>query len=137
MSICQKPGHVIDAATGVCLTCEGRQEEFFGLKDDGYDILRDVFAAAVDQAAGGKGRERHASGEPFDEQTILQTVRAHGLGFATGQAEKKARESHKLLEMSGPERAQHELLGAMNYLAAAHIRLGEMIEETKETGEDR
>lgn len=99
------------------------------VKDDGYDILRDVYAAAVEQAAGGKGRERHANGEPFNEQTILQTIRAHGIGFGTGQAEKKARESHKLLELSGPERAQHELLGAMNYLGATYIRLGEMAKD--------
>lgn len=95
--------------------------------DDGYDCLRAVFDQAVEQAARGKGRERHASGEPFDEQTIMQTTRAHGLGFATGQAEKKLRESHRLAEMEGGNaRAVRELLGAINYTAAAIIRLQEV-----------
>ena len=95
--------------------------------DDGYDCLRAVFDQAVEQAARGKGRERHASGEPFDKQTILQTTRAHGLGFATGQAEKKLRESHRLAEMEGGNaRAVRELLGAINYTAAAIIRLQEV-----------
>lgn len=96
--------------------------------DDGYDSLRRVFEAAVTQACGGKGKERHAAGEPFLEQTIMQIIRAHGLAFGTGQAEKKGREMHRLLALFGPERAQAELLGAMNYLAAAYLRLEEMKE---------
>ena len=95
--------------------------------DDGYNALRSVLATAVDQASEGKGRERHASGEPFEQQTICQTTRAHGIGFATGQAEKKARESHRLLRMeNGRERAEAELLGAINYLAAAIIVVREL-----------
>ena len=94
--------------------------------DDGYDALRRVFDAAVAQACGGKGKERHAAGEPFLEQTIMQTTRAHGIGFATGQAEKKGREMHRLVDLRGIDAAQAELLGAMNYLAAAYLRLGEM-----------
>ena len=94
--------------------------------DDGYDCLRAVLDQAVEQASRGKGRERHASGEPFDEQTIMQTTRAHGLGFATGQAEKKLREAHRLVDKEdGIRRAVHELLGAINYTAAAIIRLQE------------
>ena len=94
--------------------------------DDGYDCLRAVLDQAVEQASSGKGRERHASGEPFDEQTIMQTTRAHGLGFATGQAEKKLREAHRLVDKEdGIRRAVHELLGAINYTAAAIIRLQE------------
>jgi hypothetical protein len=95
--------------------------------DDGYDCLRAVLDQAVDQASRGKGMERHASGEPFDQQTILQTTRAHGMGFATGQAEKKLRESHRLVGMEGGNaRAVRELLGAINYTAAAVIRLQEV-----------
>lgn len=91
-----------------------------------YGALEDVFNDAHDQASEGKGKERHASGEPFEQQTICQTTRAHGIGFATGQAEKKARESHRLLKMeNGRERAVAELLGAINYLAAAIIVIRE------------
>lgn len=91
-----------------------------------YSSLAAVLREAFEQASNGKGRERHASGEPFEQQTICQTIRAHGVGFGTGQAEKKGRESHKLLKMdNGRERAVAELLGAINYLAAAVIVIRE------------
>ena len=91
-----------------------------------YNSLSVVLREAFEQASAGKGRERHASGEPFERQTICQTTRAHGIGFATGQAEKKARESHRLLTMeNGKDRAVAELLGAINYLAAAIIVIRE------------
>lgn len=86
---------------------------------DGYDALRDVLRRAVEQAARGKGRERHAAaGEPFHEQQIVKLcVWSGSPGFAIGQACKKALESQRL----DAGRAVAELLGAINYLAAAVI----------------
>jgi hypothetical protein len=93
---------------------------------DPYLKLREVLRDAFNHASIGKGLERHACGEPFEQQTICQTARAHGIGFCTGQAEKKARESHRLLPMDGGvDRAVSELLGAINYLAAAVIVIRE------------
>lgn len=91
-----------------------------------YKSLRSVLDEAFNHASAGKGLERHACGEPFEQQTICQTARAHGIGFCTGQAEKKGRESHRLLPMDGGvDRAVSELLGAINYLAAAVIVIRE------------
>lgn len=81
----------------------------------GYESLAGVLREAYAQAAAGKGRERHANNLPFNEQTIMESTRAHGVGFAAGQAEKKARESRRM----DTDPAVRELLGAIVYLAAA------------------
>ena len=89
--------------------------------EDPYISLRYVLELAVDQAANGKGKERHANGEPFDQQKICKISRAVGVGFALGQALKKAEESVRLDKDAG----LREILGAINYLAAAYIVLNE------------
>ena len=91
--------------------------------EDPYISLRYVLELAVDQAANGKGKERHANGEPFDQQKICKISRAVGVGFALGQALKKAEESVRL----NKEAALREILGAINYLAAAYIVLNEVL----------
>ena len=87
----------------------------------GYESLAEVLDAALAQAQSGKGRERHAGeGEAFHEQQIVQLC--EWMGSTQGdvfQAAKKAIESVRL----PPERARAELLGAINYLAAAVIVL--------------
>jgi len=90
-------------------------------EEDPYISLRYVLELAVDQAANGKGKERHANGEPFDQQKICKISRAVGVGFALGQALKKAEESVRLNKEAG----LREILGAINYLAAAYIVLSE------------
>lgn len=86
----------------------------------GYETLAAVHDAALHQAQAGKGAERHASGEPFEDQPIVAVCENLGSPqFAIGQAHKKSRESLRLPY----ERARAELLGAMNYLAAAVIVL--------------
>jgi hypothetical protein len=89
----------------------------------GYETLGEALAAAVEQAAVGKGAGRHSyDGELFSDQLIFEIPRrlgACGSGFLLGQAVKKIYESVRL----EPERARAELLGAVNYLAAAWSRL--------------
>jgi hypothetical protein len=84
----------------------------------GYDSLAAVLDEALAQAQAGKGKERHANGEPYDAQKIvtlnLQIGSEHGAIF---QGCKKAQESARL----EAERGDAELLGAINYLAAAVI----------------
>jgi hypothetical protein len=91
---------------------------------EGYEALGLAFAAAAAQAARGKGSERHSyDGEPFSDQLIFEIPRrlgACGSGFLLGQAVKKIYESVRL----EPERARAEILGAINYLAAAWNRQG-------------
>lgn len=91
------------------------------LQAAGYDALALVLQRAFDQAAHGKGKERHAQGEPFTEQIILQGARRFGVGSLLFQAFKKSEESQRLPR----DRAVAELLGAINYLAAAVIALEE------------
>jgi hypothetical protein len=87
----------------------------------GYERLADVLVRAHDQAAKGKGKERHASeGVAFEDQPMSAINRMIGSqdGFIY-QAIKKAIESKRLPK----ERAVAELLGAINYLAGAVIHL--------------
>lgn len=87
----------------------------------GYEPLAAVFVEAVEQAQRGKGAERHASlGEAFVDQQIVQIGEwLDSNHFEIGQACKKAIESVRL----PTDRARAELLGAINYLAAAVIIL--------------
>jgi len=88
--------------------------------EPGYESLVEVLRMAHDQAAYGKGKLRHANeGEAFSDQHIMQIAHHHGPGHATGQAEKKARESNRL----PPKAAVEELLGAIVYSAAAVIAI--------------
>lgn len=85
----------------------------------GYEQLAAVLRAAHDQAAIGKGADRHANGLPFHEQPmqtgsdILGTDA--GLAF---QVIKKVREGRQFAEL---DRLERELLGAINYLAGMVI----------------
>lgn len=84
-----------------------------------YTDLRRALDAAFEQAAGGKGKERHAQGLAWNDQPIMQITRTHGVGFPMGQAAKKVQEAARMQ----PAHARHELLGAIVYLAAAVIAL--------------
>lgn len=88
---------------------------------EGYEKLAAVFQRAYNQAAHGKGKERHATtGMAFENQpmsSINQTL--GGIDGFLYQAAKKAAEARRL----PAPRAQAELLGAINYLAGAVIAL--------------
>ena len=86
--------------------------------DPAYASLTDVLARAHQQAAQGKGAERHACNRPFTEQP-MQSI-SELLGSETGllyQAMKKIQESQRLDQ----DAAIRELLGAINYIAGAII----------------
>lgn len=90
------------------------------MNEPGYEKLADVLCRAYDQAAHGKGRDRHANNRTFHEQPMQDLIRLHGVGFATGQASKKAGEA---LGLPTLERQVAELLGAIVYLSGAVIAL--------------
>lgn len=93
----------------------------------GYEPLADVLQKALDQSQRGKGHERHQRGEtPFLRQPICEIGRMTGVGYNIGQAMKKGQEAMRL----PTERAQAELLGAIVYLAAAYLLMGEQGERT-------
>ena len=86
----------------------------------GYEKLANVLTRAFDQAAHGKGKERHAKpAEPFDRQVMQEGAKRFGVGALLFQAFKKSEESQRL----PTERAVAELLGAINYLAGAVIAI--------------
>ena len=98
-------------------------------EDDDYASLVEVMEDAVAQAQNGKGLERHANGEPFEDQKICRGARQFGIGGPLFQASKKIDEAHRMATSGnfkhGTERAVQELLGAINYIAAAVIVLRE------------
>jgi hypothetical protein len=85
----------------------------------GYDDLFHVLALAYDQAARGKGKERHANNKPFAKQPLMQLADKFGTGFLLGQASKK------LEECTGLPYGQDvkEILGAIVYSCAAVMHL--------------
>lgn len=100
----------------------------------GYEQLQCILRAALEQAAVGKGHERHATGQTFENQPMQLISQLlgdnHGLAF---QAVKKIQESLRL----SPDRAEHELLGAINYIAGMIIYLRETAKpETSTVGKD-
>lgn len=93
--------------------------------DEKYDKLAGVLQDAYNQAAEGKGKERHANGKPFDRQPIMEIARMVGIGYQTGQAMKKAQEATSMANRGEGIAAEAELLGAINYLAAAVMLIRE------------
>lgn len=90
------------------------------LAADGYELLAAVLQRAFNQAAHGKGKERHAQhGERFEDQMMQDMARRFGVGALLSQAFKKSEESQRL----PPGRDTNELLGAIVYLAGAVIAL--------------
>lgn len=89
-------------------------------KYQGYEQLESILNGALEQAAAGKGKERHATGQAFEDQPMQLISRLlgdnHGLAF---QAIKKVQESLRL----PADRAERELLGAINYIAGMIIFL--------------
>lgn len=89
------------------------------MNEPGYEKLAAVLQLAYDQAARGKGKERHANGEPFHEQVMQTGAQRFGVGALLFQAFKKSEESQRLPH----DRAVAELLGSIVYLAGAVIAL--------------
>lgn len=80
----------------------------------GYEKLEDVLHRAFEQAALGKGKERHANGKPFHEQPIAIGAQHFGIGATLFQVFKKCEEAQRL----PTDAAVRELLGAIVYCAA-------------------
>jgi len=91
---------------------------------EGYDNLFTILCKALHQAQAGKGKERHAQPDtPFDQQPIMAIAALTDMGFQTGQAIKKTVEAHGMVNRGQLDAAERELLGAINYLAAAVLRI--------------
>jgi len=88
-----------------------------------YSGLNQIFKDAYNQAANGKGKSRHAeNNEKYEQQVACEVGRRLSSNKAAGplfQAVKKIYESGRL----DKDAAIEELLGAINYIAAAIIVL--------------
>ena len=99
----------------------------------GYETLTNVLRGALEQAADGKGKERHANALPYAAQP-MQTIGflLHSSEGMLYQVIKKVQEANTQLEnarrsgdeealMAAKKFARSEMLGAINYLAGAII----------------
>lgn len=99
-----------------------RPAEMIGVRT-GYQSLATVLALALEQAQNGKGNARHQVGDAhFTEQPICELARMYGVGYNFGQAAKKA---HETQQLTSNKAKLAEILGAINYLAAAYIIIDE------------
>ena len=85
----------------------------------GYEQLSEVLRAAFDQAAYGKGAERHARGNDFDKQH-MQTI-SNLLGTERGMAFQVCKKLTEGLDMEAYDRFERELLGVIIYTAGIII----------------
>lgn len=83
-----------------------------------YRELWFTLSDAYLQASEGKGKERHADGQPFREQPMFW-IEENFYSFQLGQAVKKIHESQRL----DVEGAVAELEGAIVFLAAHILHL--------------
>jgi hypothetical protein len=92
-----------------------------------YHKLATVFAEAIDQAARGKGRERHASDEAFEDQLICFIARHLGInaGVLGGPLFQVIKKAFEVTRLPTKEAKLRELYGVMNYAAAAAILVDE------------
>lgn len=98
---------------------------------DPYEALSEVLDDAYAQAESGKGKERHASNNKYEDQVICvvgRLLKDHPFGAHAYQVIKKTIEAGRLYKIKGPEAAYQEVLGAINYAAAMNI----LIKEGKE-----
>jgi len=94
-----------------------------------YQSLSDVLHDAYEQASGGKGKERHDNGLPFEDQPIMQITRLlgdHPVAALAYQVVKKTVEAGRLYHIKGADAAEREILGAINYSAAMILRMREL-----------
>jgi len=95
-----------------------------------YRLLENVLAHAVQQASSGKGKERHADNNNYEDQIICvvgRLLRGHPYGSHAYQVIKKTIEAGRLYYIHGPDVAYQEVLGAINYAAAMNILIKEDI----------
>ena len=94
--------------------------------EPGYETVADVLRFALDQTQSGKGKERHASDEPFEHQEIMDGARKCGPEAMAFQVRKKALEAVRLVNNGEYEKSKADILGAIIYAAAEYLRVEEM-----------
>ena len=94
--------------------------------EPGYATLAGILQSAHDQAAHGKGRDRHADNKPFLDQPIMEIARMlTGIDGHMFQTMKKSQEAARMVRRGQYDAAVHELLGIINYASAAVLLIRE------------
>ena len=83
-------------------------------KDRLYGRLVYALSLAYNQAAFGKGKERHANNKPFEEQTMMVANRVTDGGFGWGQIFKKIQE---IPNIKDPDMKKAEMVSIIVYAA--------------------
>lgn len=110
---------------GSAEAAEGETKASFSVPD-GYMELALTLIDAFNQAARGKGEERHANGRPFNDQPIMQIPRLQGnISGLVYQIAKKANEADLMHERGAGNPAIREFYGVINYAAAAIMQIKE------------
>ncbi len=90
---------------------------------DNVHPLKEVFADVLDQVRFGKGERHGGDAKPFWTQNWASVASSHGLGFLTGQAQKKLVEAMESGHLTAnPEAFERELCGAIAYLGMALLQ---------------
>jgi len=102
--------------------------EDWDLTIDDYYELENTLDDAYAQAASGKGKERHANDNPYEDQVICQVQRllkGHPFGGHAYQVIKKTIEAGRLYNLGRKDEAYDEILGAINYNCATGVLMRE------------
>lgn len=99
------------------------------VKVHGYERLSGVLELAYQQAASGKGAERHANGLHFDEQRMQVISRL--LDSPKGMAFQACKKIAEGIDLPTHEAQVKELLGAIVYIAGMVIYLTDKQSEIK------
>lgn len=100
----------------------------YPLEYDPYHSLHQVLMDAQSQASQGKGKERHADNNSYEDQVICvvgRLLKGHPFGAHAFQVIKKTIEAGRLYKLKGPDAAYNEILGVINYAAAMNILIKE------------
>lgn len=112
-------------------------ETLFTFRDEkhceDYRPLLSTLIMALDQAARGKGDERHATSAPFIEQPTLATARM--LESNAGLAQQVIKKTVECRRLPSREHRIAELLGVINY-AAMMILFEDTADSVEDEGED-
>ena len=81
--------------------------------------LKPILDAVLYQVTKGKGERHGGDVIPFWNQTWAIVAHDHGLGFLTGQAQKKLMEAVQQPMNANTEAFERELIGAIAYLGMA------------------
>jgi|GEM_PF-3298609 len=99
-----------------------------GIESDPYAKLVETLNGAFEQAATGKGRERHADAEPWEKQVTAEIARRLKGSPVAGPLQQVIKKTYESIRLER-QAAIAELYGSIIYSATAVMLLSEMSDE--------